>query len=139
MTKILIHSGVFRDIKLYRKKKWYKGLGKEMPGICRLLMRDNMMPGEKPVHYIKVVNLQGKTFHAAIKLPKENVGKRKGPRIIYIKENSDFIKIIYVGGHKDKRYDNSHLQVELIKERYLTENYIPYSENLDFNNNLTHI
>jgi len=131
MIKILVHSKVLDDI----KKNWYQTLGKEMPGVCRLLMQDGRMPGERLVHYIKSSALQNKTFHAGINLPKENVSKRKGARIIYVKENFDLIKIVYVGGHKDKRYDNSSSQVKLIEERYLTESYIQYTENLNFDRN----
>ncbi len=134
MASILIHSKVFEDISFCRKKKWYKGLGEEMPRISRLLMQDAKLPGEKPVHYIKLAILQNKTFHAGINLPQENVGKQKGARIIYVKESLDSIKIIYVGGHKDKRYDDSNLQVELIEDRYLTENYIAYTEGINFDN-----
>lgn len=132
MINILVHLEILDDIKLYRKKKWYKGLGKEMPRICRLLIQDGKIPGERPVHYIKLSVLQNKTFHAGINLPGENIGKRKGSRIIYIKENFDLIKIIYVGGHKDKRYDNSFSQVKLIEERYLSEDYVQYTEDFDF-------
>jgi len=134
MTSISIHSRVFEDIKTYRKKNLYKGLGEEMSGICRLLMQDAKLPGERPVHYIKLVVLQNKTFHAGINLPQENVGKQKGARIIYVKEDMDSIKIIYVGGHKDKRYNDSNLQVELVEGRYLTENYIQYTEGINFDN-----
>lgn len=134
MASISIHSKVFEDISFCRKKKWYRGLGEEMPRIFRLLMQDAKLPGEKPVHYIKLAILQNKTFHAGINLPQENVGKQKGARIIYVKESLDSIKIIYVGGHKDKRYDNSNLQVELIEDRYLTENYIVYTEGINFDN-----
>jgi len=103
-----------------------------MPGVCRLLMQDGRMPGERLVHYIKLSTLQNKTFHAGINLPKENVSKRKGARIIYVKENFDLIKIVYAGGHKDERYDNSFSQVKLIEERYLIESYIQYTESLNF-------
>ena len=101
-----------------------------MVGVCRLLIQDGKMPGERQVHYIKAPALQNKTFHAGINLPKENVSKRKGARIIYVKETIDLLKIIYVGGHKDKYYDDSNLQVRLIEERYLNESYIEYNENL---------
>jgi hypothetical protein len=132
MANILIHSRAFEDIKFYRKKKWYNGLGEQMPRICRLLIQDNKMPGESPVHHVKLPILQGKTFHAGIALPKEKVGKKKGARFIYVRESFDSIKIIYVGGHKDRRYDDSNLQIKLIEERYLTENYIAYTEGLNF-------
>lgn len=133
MIKILLHSQVFDDIKI-SQRKWYKGLGTEMPRICRLLIQEGKLPGEKAVHYIKLTSLHNKTFHAGINLPKEHTGKRKGARIIYVKENFDLIKIIYVGGHKDKRYDDGFLQVELIEERYKSESFIEFSESLDFNN-----
>lgn len=132
MIKILIHTKVFDDIKICQRRSWYTGLGEEMPRICRLLMQDWKISGEKPVHYVKSPILQNKTFHAGINLPQENVGKRKGARIIYIKETLDLIKIIYVGGHRDKRYDDSFIQVELINQRYFTENYIQYTEGLNF-------
>ncbi|MGB2762607.1 MAG: hypothetical protein WBC21_03695 [Minisyncoccales bacterium] len=128
MTKILVHSKVLDDI----QKNWYKTLGEEMPRVCRLLIQDGKMPGERLVHHIKSSSLQNKTFHAGINLPKENVSKRKGARIIYVKENFDLIKIIYAGGHKDKHYDNSFLQVKLIEERYIAESYIQYTESLNF-------
>jgi hypothetical protein len=134
MIKILIHTSVFDDIKLCSKRCWYTTLGKEMPGVCRLLMQDAKMPGERPVHYIKEKTLYNKIFHAGINLPEENVGKKKGGRIIYAKEESDLIKIIYSGGHKDKRYDNSFSQVNLIKERYFSEGYVGYFESLNFDN-----
>lgn len=90
------------------------------------------MPGETPVHYIKLTIIQGKTFHAGINLPQERVGKRKGARIIYVKENTNLIKVIYIGGHKDKRYNDAFLQVNLIGNRYQTENYLLYTEDFNF-------
>lgn len=132
MIELSIHSEVFNDIKKCCKKNWYGGLGEEMPRICRLLIQNGQMPGERPVHYIKLPTLQNKVFHAGISLPKAKFGKRKGARIIYIKEDFHLIKIIYVGGHKDKRYNNSYSQVDLIKERCSVENYVKYSENLSF-------
>lgn len=132
MIDVLIHPEIFDDVKKCRKKKWYRCLGNEMSRVCRFLMQDGKMPGEKPVHYVRLPILKNKVFHAGINLPKENVGKRQGARIIYIKENLNLVKIIYVGGHKDKRYDNSYLQVNLLKERYSVENYIKYTEDLGF-------
>ena len=126
MIKLLVHSRILNDI----EKGWYKTLGEEMPRVCRLLIQDGKMPGEKPVHHIKLPLLQNRTFHAGINLPQENVGKRRGARIIYVKESFNLIKIIYVGGHKDKHYDNSNLQVKMIKERYLEKSYIEYKEGL---------
>lgn len=134
ISTLLIHAEIFKDIEICcNKKKWYESLNEEMPRVCLLLLQDGKMPGEKPIHYIKSLDLQNKTFRAGINLPKENVSKRKGARIIYIKENINTIKIIYVGGHKDKkRYDDSYRLVELIKERYSIDIYKEYSEELEF-------
>lgn len=123
MRQILLHLEVLNDIKLC-KKKWYPSLGIEMPRVYRYLMKNGMMPGETPVHYIKLNILQGRTFHAKISLPQEGISGRKGGRIIYVKESVDLIKIIYVGGHKDRRYDNPFAQVSLIESRYQTESYL---------------
>ncbi|TSC91339.1 MAG: hypothetical protein CEN90_468 [Parcubacteria group bacterium Licking1014_17] len=86
--------------------------------------------GETPVHHIKNKELQNKTFHAGINLPEENVCKRRGARIVYIKEEN-MIKIIYAGGHKDQRYDNSFYQVQLIEIRYNTNRFIEYSNQIN--------
>lgn len=90
------------------------------------------MPGEDPVHHIKLTLLHGKTFHAGINLPQERVGKKKGARIIYVKEDANLVKVIYVGGHKDKRYDDSFAQVSLVEGRYQTESYLLYTEDFEF-------
>jgi len=103
-----------------------------MPRVCRYLMKNGTMPGESPVHYIKLSSLQGKTFHAGINLPQERVGKRQGARIIYVKENTNLVKVIYVGGHKDKKYDDPFTQVSLIEGRYQTESYLLYTEGFEF-------
>ena len=76
--------------------------------------------------------MNNKIFHAGINLPQQNVDKRKGPRIIYIRENFDLIKVMYLGGHKDKRYDNSYNQVALVNQRYSNESYIKYAEGIKF-------
>jgi len=130
MIEIFIHPEISKDLKICQKKKWYPGLGQELPRLYRLLAQDGILPGEKPVHHLDSSALQNKTFHAGINLPKENVGKRKGPRIIYIKESIHIVKIIYVGGHKDKRYTDPYRQVELIEERYQIpdDNYTTYEE-----------
>lgn len=130
--KILIHAEVFDDLALCLKKKWYQSLGSEMPRICRLLIQDGKLPGERPVHYLKLQIIQSKTFHAGINLPQENVDKRRGARIIYIKENVNLLKILYVGGHKDNRYDDSNHQVPMTESRYSTDKFIEYSDALDF-------
>ena len=133
MTNVLLHLDVFDDLKLCRKKGWYKSLGQEMPRICRLLNQDGRLPGERSVHYIKLVDMQGKIFHAGINLPNENVGKQKGPRIIYFRETLFLCKVLYIGGHKDKKYDDSYKQVELIENRFGSgDRYVPFTEDLDF-------
>lgn len=132
--RILIHPEVLNDIKKCHKK-WYKSLGTELPRICRLLNQEGQLPGQRHVHYIKEALLQHKVFHAGVNLPQERVGKKQGARIIYVKESVDLIKVIYVGGHKDKRYDDSYMQVELIEERYLypTEGYEVFDDMFEFN------
>ena len=132
MTKLQIHTEVFSDITLCIKKQWYKSLGDEMPRICRLLTQDGKLPGERPVHYVKSPAIQNRVFHAGINLPDEDVGKLKGARIIYIKENIGLIKVVYVGGHKDKRYEDSYYQVPMIEQRYATDKFVEYAENLVF-------
>ncbi|MBU4370166.1 hypothetical protein KKG58_05490 [Patescibacteria group bacterium] len=134
ISTLLIHAEIFKDIKICcDKKKWYPSLDKEMPGVCLLLLQDGKMPGETPIKKLKIKELQNKTFHAGINLPKESVSKRNGARIVYIKENINTIKIIYLGGHKDKkRYNNMYCLVELIKERYLSDIYKEYREDLEF-------
>ena len=129
---ILIHNEIFNDIRLCIKK-WYPSLEKEIHRICRLLSQDGRISGETPYHYIKTPYLQGKVFHAGINLPKENVGKKKGARIVYIKEDLNLIKILYVGGHKDKRYDDSYSSVVLLEKRYSNKNFLEYTEGIKFN------
>jgi len=132
MIEVLLHSQIFDDIKLCLKKKWYVGLDEEMPRVCRLLMQDRTLPGESPYHHTKNPLLYNKIFHAGVNLPKQNVCKRLGARIVYVRENSDSIKVMYLGGHKDKRYDDSNYQVALINQRYPLENYIKYTEAIKF-------
>ncbi len=114
MNRVMIHPEVWEDL----KKRHCPGLGKELPRICKLLTQDGILPGERPIHYLTLTTLQNKTFHAGINLPGENVGKRRGGRIVYVKEGFGLLKIVYVGSHKDKRYDNPHALVDLICERY---------------------
>jgi len=129
--KVLIHNGIFEDIKLC-VKKWYPSLGEEIPRVCRLLLQDGKISGESPYHYVKLPELQGRVWHAGIPLPKEGIGGKKGGRIIYVKESLHLIKIVYTGGHKDKRYDKSHMQVPLLEKRYSSGNFIEYTEKLKF-------
>ena len=129
--KILIHSEVFDDVKSCTKG-WYPSLAEEMPRICRLLIQDGRISGERPYHYIKLHALQGKIFHAGINLPQENVGKKKGARTIYAKEGFESIKVLYVGGHKDPRYNDSYFMAPLIERRYDMNRFIEYTEGLLF-------
>jgi len=129
--KIQIHIEVFDEIKQCIKK-WYPSLSEEMPRICRLLIQDGKISGESPYHYIKLPILQGRTFHAGINLPQEKVGKRKGARTIYVKEGFELIKMLYVGGHKDPLYNNSHSLVPLLEKRYQANSFIEYTNGLSF-------
>ncbi|OGN29064.1 MAG: hypothetical protein A3A33_00200 [Candidatus Yanofskybacteria bacterium RIFCSPLOWO2_01_FULL_49_25] len=130
MIKLFIHSEVIEDIKLCHKK-WYQTLGREMPRIRRLLVIDGKMPGEGPIHHIKRSELINKIFHARINLPNENIGKLKGPRIVYIRGELGTLKIVYIGGHKDKRYDDAHYLVEMIEARFDSGRFIDYGEDID--------
>lgn len=130
MIKILLHAKILDDIKEHCKNQ-YKSLDIEMPRVCRLLIEDGRMPGESLVRNIKSLSLQNKTFHARLNLPNENIGKRQGPRIIYVKID-DLIKIIYVGSHKNRPYNDSCSLISLIEERYSDEKYIIYSEEINF-------
>ena len=132
MTKIEIHTAIFDDIKLSHKK-YFRTLGKEAYRICRLLKENGDLPGKAPFHYLKKDELKHKTFHAGINLPEENVDKKSGGRVIYIKENANLIRIMYLGpGHKDKRYDDPYFIVGLIESRYSNPTFIEYSEEISF-------
>lgn len=129
---ILIHPETWNDLKLCRRKKWYISLNKELSRIYRLLIHDGALPGERPIRHLKLAVLQNKAFRAGINLPEENIGKRQGGRVVYIKESAGLLKILYIGGHKDKRYNDSHMLEKLIYERYqiATKLYKVYSNNL---------
>ena len=118
--RILIHKEIQDDLRLCKRKHWYNGLDEELPKICRLLRADGFLPGEEPIEYLGK-ELGNKVWHARVILPKENLGKRKGARIVYFKENTGIIRILYIGGHNDSRYDNSHKLVDLIKNRNIGE------------------
>ena len=62
-------------------------------------------------------------LHARIKLPKASFGKSKGPRIVYVVDR--VIKVLYIGGHKDKIYNGQGF-TEVIKKR-LNDNTSYYS------------
>ena len=118
--RVLIHEEIGKDIKKCSRKKWYIGIENELPGIIKLLQAKGGMPGETPFHYVSI-ELQGKTFHASISLPKCGFGKMKGPRIIYhIDKNESIIRILYIGGHKDKVYNDSRLIVRVLNSRFLS-------------------
>ncbi|MEK7561155.1 MAG: hypothetical protein AAB539_04345 [Patescibacteria group bacterium] len=133
MTRVLIHVEIFDDLALCAKR-WYPSLGTEMPRISRLLQQDGRLPGEGPYHYVKLQPIQNRTFHARINLPDENIGKQGGARIIYAKETLGVVKILYVGGHKDSRYTDSHSMIFLIEQRYSDDKFIEFTVNLDFDN-----
>ncbi len=131
MARIELHPELFPDIQ--RGKKIFRSLGKQIHGLCRLLIQEGHLPGKAPYHYLKDPILSAKLFHAGINFPEENASKTNGGRIFYVKEDNEMIKIIHIcAGHKDKRYNDSPYMVELIKIRYATDSYLPYSENLDF-------
>jgi len=124
--KVVIHSEVYEDIKKCSRKKWYIGIKNELPGIIKFLQIKGIMPGEAPFHYVPE-ELKGKTFHAGINLPKCGAGKKKGPRIIYYRNlNEDLIKILYIGGHKDRIYNNSYQIVDVLESRFLSGDFNPW-------------
>lgn len=121
--KVLVHNEVRKDIKRCSRKKWYTGVEKELPGIIKLLQAKGAMPGEAPFHYVPK-ELEGKTFHAGICLPKCGIGKKKGPRMIYHVDRADaLIKILYIGGHKDRIYNNSYQIVDVLSSRFLSGDF----------------
>lgn len=121
--KVLIHSEVYGDIKKCSRKKWYIGISNELPGIIKLLQVKGAMPGESPFHYVPK-ELEGKTCHAGICLPKCGMGKKKGPRIIFHRDYGEgVIKILYIGGHKDKRYNDCYIIVKILASRFLTDDF----------------
>lgn len=121
--RVVVHSEICEDIKKCFRKKWYIGIENEFPGIIKLLQVKGIMPGEAPFHYVPE-ELEGKTFHAGISLPKCGIGKKKGPRIIYYRNrDEDLIKILYVGGHKDRIYNNSYQIVNVLGSRFLSGDF----------------
>ncbi|OHB18077.1 MAG: hypothetical protein A2544_00580 [Candidatus Zambryskibacteria bacterium RIFOXYD2_FULL_43_10] len=115
MRRILLHNLITKDLELCKKKKWHNGLDEELPRVYKLLKIDSNLPGESPIKHLGE-KWGGKIKHAYVALPKENCGGRNGGRVVYIVE-SDKCRVIYVGGHKDKRYDKQHSLSELILER----------------------
>ena len=125
--RILLHPEISRDLSLCRKKKWYNGLEEELDGIYRLLTIDKCLPGQSPMKSMgsEWVN---KVLHARILLPKENLGGRKGARIVYVFDE-DRCRVLYVGGHRDKRYDDSRSVTAMILERLKEPAYLEWIEN----------
>ena len=128
MNRIFIHP----DINNKKFTKNFPELCKEFVPLCKLLKEDGSLPGEAPLRYFLPLELQKKTFHAKIILPKEGIGKRQGGRIIYTKEECEIFKILYLGlGHRDKCYDDPRCLIELIQKRYQYDDkdYVPFKNN----------
>lgn len=119
--RILVHELVDKDIKNCCRKRWYPGIDKELPRILTLLKVKLSLPGEWPLRHLPE-GLCGKTFHAKIALPKINIGKEHGPRIVYYKEDETEAKVLYVGGHKDKIYNTNKI-VDLLVSRFISDNF----------------
>lgn len=122
--KILIHEAVFKDVKKCCRKKWYLGLDKEFPRVVRLLQIKGSLPGEAPFHYLPE-ELKRNVLHARICLPDSGISKKSGPRIIYhINRGEGEVKILYVGGHKDRVYNTTRI-VDVLTSRFISEDFIP--------------
>lgn len=120
--RVLVHERIDEDIKKCCRKKWYIGLDKELPRVIKLLQIKGFLPGEAPFHYVSD-ELKGNVFHAGICLPSSGLGKTKGPRIIYYKNLfQEEIKVLYVGGHKDRVYNTPKI-VEVLKSRFLSGDF----------------
>jgi len=113
--KVWIQDDIQKDLKICIKKGW-KSLDNELAYVLRLLKIDGSMPGEDPFQYVKG-ELCGNTMHARIALPSDGVGKSKGARIIYYR-NEEEIKVLYIGGHKDRRYNDPSLLCDLLLTRF---------------------
>lgn len=125
--RILVHEAIFKDIKKCCRKKWYPGIDEEFPRVLRLLKIKCSLPGEAPFHHLPE-GLHGETFHAKICLPKVKLGKRTGPRIIYhIKEDKTEVKVLYIGGHKDRIYNTDKI-IDVLVLRFISGNFYEWSE-----------
>jgi|SRR3989344_2968363 len=122
--RILLHTEINKDLSLCRKKKWYNGLEEELPGVYRLLRIDKCMPGQSPMNSLGS-EWTNRVLHARISLPKENFGGRKGARIVYIFDEEK-CRILYVGGHRDKRYDNPRNITVMILGRLKESTYLEW-------------
>lgn len=111
---IRIHNKVIEvDIPRSVKKRWYPGIEIETKRVVKLLNINGNLPGQYPMRGFKGLIIQ----HARIMLPKNNSGKSDGPRIVFcVKNNGELthfcgtakldILVLYIGGHKDKKYNN---------------------------------
>lgn len=131
MYLVLVHEDV-KKLDFKKCKKWYPGIQREISGICRLLSVQGKIAGQSLYHHLPK-GMENKTFHASILLPKANLSKRKCPRVLFVTEPDFVIKILYLGGHKDRKYDDSKRFgkefVRFIENRYLqNEMHLKYSE-----------
>lgn len=131
-----IHNKVIDiDIPKAEKKHWYPGLKVEVRRVLKLLNMDKKLPGQYPMRGFRS-GLEGTVQHARINLPKMNCGKSNGPRIVYIAKNggTDYctgnpeIVVLYVGGHKDKKYNNDEAIVSEIVIRLVDDDYTTYED-----------
>jgi len=129
---MVIHVDVAdKDLKKCLRKRWYPGLEIELKRILKLLLIDGQLPGETLMSDFDS-DLAGCIYHARISLPKTSFGKRKGPRLVFFRNTTIIgeysLKVLYVGGHKDRIYGTAHF-VEIVKTRCLdVANLISYEE-----------
>ena len=104
--------------------------------VVRLLNSDSELPGEYPMSGFKG-ELSGKVLHARINLPNSNIGKQKGARLVYVKtEINEHIRILYVGGHKDKDYGSNNFIKEISYRYFDVVNLISYEDFMEMINTL---
>lgn len=124
-----IHKAIIKkDIKKCTKKRWYPGIELEVKRIVKLLNIEFELPGEFPRRGFKG-ELSGKILHARINLPNSSFGKRKGPRLVYFKTDKvNNIKVLYVGGHKDKNYESNVFSKEITFRCLDEDNFINFDD-----------
>ena len=122
--RILINKQVENDLLLCKKKGWYRGIEDELSRLYRLLKTDLSLPGQAFVKHLGQ-EWGGKIQHARIALPKENCGGQNGGRIAYVILD-DRCRILYIGGHKDRRYDNPHTLARMLVERTNDDTYLEW-------------
>ena len=113
---IYVHPEVLDDLSWCERKTNYPGLGEEISSVLRLLAVQGKLSGEYPLRYLPQ-HLQACSFHAYIFLPRLNRGKIHGPRVAYTVEDN-IARILYIGGHKDSRYEDQKSFAVLFAERY---------------------